>query len=627
MKKRGVYSDETMKLLLAGYERPSLDREARASLAIRMRSVAEAVAGGAPRSAVLGKPPARRYLIASLSAAAGIAAAAFVGLYLASSATSGAPWALVAEADSSSEAGAPADSKLPPGMKAAKAIVRVDGDEPRVLRSANETITMLPGTVLEVSGRFMHAVSGDDSNVYTLTRGEALVDHLAGGFELLTPWAGVVPVGTVVRAEVADGFVAIGCEAGAIDVRPLDGASGYRLSEGDSISARLVGGRWVPTISRAAPAAAGPAAAAAPETAAPRDPGMLKPTEAVASTGLERGPTENAAAASGANAGGSGVADGSVARFVRAWSVEGPAGADTAAGLYSDGATVFAYLTAPSGDALAAYAALDGRYLGRTDLGGAYEKRAFDGDRVYLASGARLVAVELPSGKALWSVRIGPMGFGQVAAGGGRVYVPSADGTLYVLDRETGSVVRAVAVGTGLHGRPLAVDGMVVFSTIGKELLAYDEATWSLAWRASVPAGLLGDAPIAMGPLVVAQDSSGGLLAFRLEDGGRRWSLASGRAETVRISRAAGGAAYEGASGLVLLAEDGTVSALPSIRGSVLDAGLSGSLATTEGLYRLRGGGAIDGQSVEAMLAVIIGDDVLALTEDGRLELWRWKGR
>lgn len=624
MNQRKAYSDGVMKFLLERYERPGLDAVAGDALRAALRVEADASGGASRRLSSVRPVAARRFAAWTLSAAAGIAAMALGGLYLASRATSGAPWAVVGSDDVASAA-AP-EGWAGRGMKARSSEIRVDGGRALALESANETITMLPGTVLRVSGRFMHALTGEKWNVYTLTAGEVSVEHRAGSFELATPWAVVTPVGTALRVSVAEGRVRIACDQGAIDVRPLDGSEAYRLEEGEAVAAQQVGDSWLASrgvSSRVLPSGGSDGGSANLTDAPPDAPPAARDGPAKAE------PAGSPASSPGAIAvdRGGGTAALSTARFDLAWSARREPDQGEVEDLYFDGASLFAYGSGSGGAWIAAYSAADGRRRGLFAVGGPYEKRAFDADRAYLLAGRELVAVALSSGAELWRTAVGPMGFAGMAAHAGRVYVPSADGALYVIDGASGKALRTLKVGAGLYGTPLPGSGKVVFSSIGKELLAYDAETWALSWKAPVPGGLLGDVPFMLGRLVVTQDSKGGILSFGIDDGTPAWSIPTGGTGAVKAYRASDGAVYQAGQGTSWLAADGATVALPPIAGAIIGAGASGIVATGEGLYLVRGGEVIVGPRVGAARAAVEGDSVFIATIDGRLERWRWIDR
>jgi outer membrane protein assembly factor BamB len=604
-----------MRLLLGRYERPSLGRSDEARLVARLK---ERVAGGPSGTApgILRFPSRRRILAATLSAAAAVVALAGGGLYLLSAASAGVPWTVADSGDAEPSA---------PGPRSRAAVVRVDGDAPIVLRSRNETIVLEPGAVLEVRGRFMHALTGDDSNVYTLSAGRALVDHRAGGFELVTPWASVVPTGTVVRAVVRPGEVRIGCEGGSVTIRPLDGGEGLRLGEGEAVTARLSEGLWTVYRHSASMLLADSVRRPSVDVSALPSPpslsaeGDTRPIEASSVSGLSPvGEAPGIARASGRAATERG--------FSLVWSSaigSGAAPAELALG----SSAVYLYRASPDGDSITSAAKADGRPLGTATLGGAYAKRAFYGDRAFLLAGTTVSATDASTGALLWRGAAGPMGFAEFTVAEGRVYLPSADGTLYVLDASSGEVLRALTVGSGLYGKPLVAGGKIVFSAIDKALRAVDATDWSGEWQAAVPGGLLGDAPISLGALVIAQDSGGGLLAFNLADGSPAWSVRTGGSGTARVFGTAGGAIYERGSGAEMVSADGSTRTLPGVGGRILGSEPSGNLVTSSGIYRIGPDGVSEGPRVASALARVDGDDAYLLTDDGRLELWRWTER
>ena len=70
--------------------------------------------------------------------------------------------------------------------------------------------------------------------------------------------------------------------------------------------------------------------------------------------------------------------------------------------------------------------------------------------------------------KVIWHIPVGD-GFASPVVSGGRVYVGSSDGKLYVIDAATGKAVQEFEAGAPLTASPAVINGrLVIGSTDGK---------------------------------------------------------------------------------------------------------------------------------------------------------------
>jgi len=621
-----------MKFLFQGYERPGLDHENMDNLVRVLEEKAVAIGSSYEKRQVHARTLRFRSAAIRLATmAAAILVFVTLGLYVSSSFTAGTPWTLDSTIATAERTGA------------GKAIVKADGGERRVLTSANETVVMEAGTVLEVSGTFMHALTRDKSNVYKLTTGSVAIDHTRGSFKLVTPWASIVPIGTLVRASVSEDTVSIACDSGAITIRPFDKSRIHTLHAGEAITATRSGDAWIVTTDTGSTSDS-----PAPDTS----------DQATNPTELADNPASNPASMPAVPdlSGASGVPvlpddpaqvilsarpsstaageEATKAQFMKLWSAETGLLPAAVTGIAFGSDAVYLYRSVAGGDSILGFAGNDGSILGSTSLGARYEKYAFHGDLAYLVSGTSLSAIKIGSGAVLWKALVGPMGFAELTVEQERVYLPSADGTLYMIDAVTGTILGKIAAGSGLYGKPLVDRDRIAFSTIGKELRYVDETSTAGVWKASVPGGLVGDSPIALGKLIVTEDMVGNILAFGRDDGTLAWSVRTGQAGMATAFGIGVGVLFSLDGKPAMAFEDGSTMTLAGIDGDIIAAENTGTILTSSGLYHLAlqdtaaGSGLVGSPTVRTEIrtlrGAIDGGRIAILTVDGRLELWQW---
>ena len=99
-----------------------------------------------------------------------------------------------------------------------------------------------------------------------------------------------------------------------------------------------------------------------------------------------------------------------------------------------------------------------------------YSSAAISGDRMFIGGRDKMLhALDLKTGKSLWTVMTRARIDSSPAVAGGRVYVGSADGKLYVVDAASGKTVFEFEAGGPLSASPAIVDGkLVIGSSDGK---------------------------------------------------------------------------------------------------------------------------------------------------------------
>jgi len=159
-----------------------------------------------------------------------------------------------------------------------------------------------------------------------------------------------------------------------------------------------------------------------------------------------------------------------------------------------------------------------------------------------LDAGATLSAFSASSGARSWQVSLAPgeekgkEGFGGgLAAEGGKIYAATGFGEVLAVDASSGEILWRQGFGAPFRASPAAVRGLVVAVTRDNRAVALDGATGKLRWRlqaASSDAGILGGAsPAIAEQLVILPFTSGELVGVDGNRGRRVWSavLSGGR--------------------------------------------------------------------------------------------------
>lgn len=125
--------------------------------------------------------------------------------------------------------------------------------------------------------------------------------------------------------------------------------------------------------------------------------------------------------------------------------------------------------------------------------------------------------------RAVWSASVGKPGeyrF-QPAENGARIYAAAADGTISVIEAESGRIATRIDTRQRLSGGLAFAEGRIFAGTIKGEVIALDEAG-KTAWTSFVGGEVI--APVAQSrKVVVARTSDGRIFGLSADDGKRRW--------------------------------------------------------------------------------------------------------
>jgi outer membrane protein assembly factor BamB len=165
-------------------------------------------------------------------------------------------------------------------------------------------------------------------------------------------------------------------------------------------------------------------------------------------------------------------------------------------------------------------------------LDGIYGEPVVGQDLVYFgAYDSRVYAVKKDDGSCQWSFDTGDPIVAGLVLDGERLYVPSTDGNLYVLDSKDGKeVTRREKIGDIWATPLLTDDGGLYVPTMDGELLKFStnplEPVWSAPFK--VNAGLLTTPVLTHGDTVVVGGIGKTLYGANAQDGQKTWSVDAG---------------------------------------------------------------------------------------------------
>jgi outer membrane protein assembly factor BamB len=125
--------------------------------------------------------------------------------------------------------------------------------------------------------------------------------------------------------------------------------------------------------------------------------------------------------------------------------------------------------------------------------------------------------------KAVWSVAVGKSLGSRFrpAVDDHRVYAASGEGTITIIEEESGRVVSRVDTKKRLSGGLEAGDGKVIAGTVKGEVIALD-LSGKLMWTATVAGEVIAPASVSR-KVVVVRTSDGRIFGFAADDGKRKW--------------------------------------------------------------------------------------------------------
>jgi outer membrane protein assembly factor BamB len=164
------------------------------------------------------------------------------------------------------------------------------------------------------------------------------------------------------------------------------------------------------------------------------------------------------------------------------------------------------------------------------DLEGIYGAPAIGEDLVYIgAYNGDVYALTKEDGACQWSFSTDDPIVGGLVLGDGRLFVPSTDGRLYLVNPETGEEIQRIDTGE-IWATPTFADGYIYVSTMDGEVwkLATDPTVPGWEGQFKVSAGLLTQPTLAE-DLVLAGGIGGNLYGINAATGEESWSFGGAR--------------------------------------------------------------------------------------------------
>ncbi len=138
---------------------------------------------------------------------------------------------------------------------------------------------------------------------------------------------------------------------------------------------------------------------------------------------------------------------------------------------------------------------LDGEEVGQYIVKSEIIEYVLDGNIVYLYTPGKVTAFDLTDSSNLWETLVGSMAYTGFSAGKDYIFVPSTDGSLYILDKQNGKLFFKIETETGLYGLPLQVNDSIIFSSFSSEVYSFSLNTTGLNWKYKALNKFINDRP------------------------------------------------------------------------------------------------------------------------------------
>ena len=157
----------------------------------------------------------------------------------------------------------------------------------------------------------------------------------------------------------------------------------------------------------------------------------------------------------------------------------------------------------------------------------AFRSPAVAGGRVFIGgSDGSVRALEVGSGRLLWTRDLRDHISTGILAMGDALYLGAGDGEIYRLRQDDGEVEARLTVGGATFGPPTPVGDSLIVLAGERSLVCVDRSLLRLRWRQGLSEGLSSSRPYVWRGSVLAGTEAGELLAFRASDGLPLWSHA-----------------------------------------------------------------------------------------------------
>ena len=146
-----------------------------------------------------------------------------------------------------------------------------------------------------------------------------------------------------------------------------------------------------------------------------------------------------------------------------------------------------------------------------------------DGTAYFGLANGRVFAVDVATGRDLWSFPAGRDVWATPVVTEDTVFVASLDHTLYALDRDNGQVSWQRDMGAALAGTPLLIDDTLYVGTFGDQLAAIDAATGQDRWPPFATSNWVWSGPAEQDGILYFTDVGGTVYAVNSESGQQVW--------------------------------------------------------------------------------------------------------
>jgi outer membrane protein assembly factor BamB len=184
------------------------------------------------------------------------------------------------------------------------------------------------------------------------------------------------------------------------------------------------------------------------------------------------------------------------------------------------------------------------------------------GNRVYLASGDNVYALNAATGHVLWQSATGGLVLGTPAVEGNHVYVSSDDFNVYALLTSDGSVAWKFATGAIFSAEPVVANGIVYAASDDDNVYALNAADGTLLWKFTT-GGPIQFTPSVYNGIVYVASSDGNIYALGASSGTVVWTYTTTPSNNLSTPSVVNGVVY-------VASADSNMYALNSSNGSLL---------------------------------------------------------
>lgn len=496
MKHKKNWDDSTFEHLLKTYERPSLSAEKRAQLIEALQD--DSIRGAGSNLRILKTGTVSRTIsrtVWGFSLAAGLVLVAGTAFFIA-------VWQpdipvpyRIAGSESGSGTGA---------NTVTKSGILTSGETTLAFETDTESVTLSPSSTLKISGDPLRRLTGNMANRYELEGGSVYIEHKKGtpAFTVDTEWGTIVPLGTILNLALIPDGLELTCLEDALTFTTKQNMeylveAGKRLSlseRGKSIVVSPIGDENADEDNPANTVenASGTTASVPEKTAGDSDApdAFEKPlwTQKLDSIPQRMHVVSEAAVLI--------YPERIVTRKL------------------SDGAVIATVSLSPAIELSDTYLSL-----------------------VITYGKGTISAYRIPGLEKQWESETGTVAFTSFTIAAGSIYLPSADGSLYMHDAASGALIKKITIGTGLYGKPYVSSSIAYFSTLDRRFIALDTESGKKIWEYRGTYRFVDDNPVVIENTVITYADDGMFIALDTKTGSFLWTASySGKIEVKPIA-------------------------------------------------------------------------------------------